>query len=102
MSDFKCPCCFNWGYYCPTCNCTAPLPAHFHNKGAEMNDFKVGDEAWFFEFPEDGCGGFEVGAVVLKSHKITNERELTHGYLWDSYKSKQEAIDAFKRRLDEL
>lgn len=68
-----------------------------------MSDFKVGDDAWYFHFPEDGCGGGDVQAVEL--HVIKNLPQSIidfKGRILDAYKTKQDAIDAFKKRLDEL
>jgi hypothetical protein len=67
-----------------------------------MTDFKVGEDAWYFEFPEDGCGGFDVSAIELKCKKKLNERDLQQLYLNYSYHSCAEAINAMFKRLAEI
>ena len=118
MSDFQCPCCWGYGYYCPRCNNTAPLPLHFYKEDI-MSEFKVGDTVWWF------CNAFNdvhnvpgiINIIHLKDIMIgsaevnvvgTNDLILHDGGYNFSvnqdrcYKSKQDCIDAFKKRLDEL
>ena len=76
-----------------------------------MNNFKPGDEIWYFQFPE-GCGGFMVGEVELHKSIISHERPYSDNYYsvqWgeirkdvDLFKSKDEAINAMIKRLEEL
>lgn len=67
-----------------------------------MTDFKAGDDAWYYMFPEDGCGGHDVEAIELVVRKNLTTPELTHGYLCDAYKSKHEAISAMGSKLEQL
>lgn len=65
-----------------------------------MSKFKVGDAVWYFTFPEDGCGGFDLDAIELHKNIITDKRELDYLYLNYAYKTKDLAISAFQKRLD--
>lgn len=67
-----------------------------------MNEFKPGDDVWFFTFPEDGCGGFDVSSVDLEVNRNQCAINLTSGYVAYSYKSKNEALDAMIARIEEL
>ena len=60
----------------------------------DITDFKPGDDVWFFEFPEDGCGGFDVSQVALCVNRNMSAMNLTDGYVIYSYKSKTEAVNA--------
>ena len=74
-----------------------------------MTDFKDGDEVWWFEFPDQGLG--QMREVILESGIFEG---LDHEYIrlqWqrsiryidvDVFHSKQEAIDAMLKRLDEF
>lgn len=64
--------------------------------------FKVGDLIWYFTFPEDGCGGFDINQIELNKKKILDEQELSYPYLAYAYKSKDEAIGNIYLRLQEL
>lgn len=68
-----------------------------------MNKFEEGDTAWYFVFPEDGCGGFDVSMVYLRENKSLTKAEIEYcHYLIYSYKSKQEALDSMYKRLEEI
>lgn len=58
-----------------------------------MSKFKEGNELWWFEFPENGCGGHYVEEITLHMMKI--ERGMSPQPFWDAaYKSKHEAVKA--------
>lgn len=70
-----------------------------------MNDFKVGDTYWYIdiEYLEgtiDGMNIIDPNEMYLQS-SIINEK---NGFIKNLtvYKTKQECIQAFKDRLDEL
>lgn len=75
-----------------------------------MNDFKMGDEIWWFEFPEQ-CMGL-MRDVVLKSSIVCETIDdkyfgveachSLHRFDIDLYHSKNEAIDAMLKRLDQF
>jgi hypothetical protein len=75
-----------------------------------MNDFKVGDEIWWFEYP-DQCMGL-LRDVVLKHANVIQgwddkyiELDCGHSlHIFDVqiFRSKSEAIDAMIARLQEL
>lgn len=67
-----------------------------------MSKFKVGDVVWYFTFPEDGCGGFDVNAIELHKYIIADEKELNYPYLNYAYKTKDLAISAFDKRLEDF
>lgn len=64
--------------------------------------FKAGDFAWYFEFPEDGCGGFDVSDVKLCTKQLYQHNIDYGGYLYYAYTSKEQALTAMRKRLDEL
>ncbi len=70
-----------------------------------MNEFKPGDDAWYWDFPEDGCGGFDVAMVELRVNRDLSESQVVaakYGHLSMSYKSKQDAIEAILNRIMEI
>ena len=67
------------------------------------HDFKVGDDAWYFEFPEDGCGGFDVSAINLCVDRNLPQWSINHGgYLYYAYKSRAEALEAIIARIEQI
>lgn len=66
------------------------------------NKFKAGEDAWYFEFPEDGCGGFDVNAIELCVTQDLTKIETEQGYLKYAYKSKSEALAAIAERIKEF
>jgi hypothetical protein len=67
-----------------------------------MSKFNIGDEAWYFTFPEDGCGGFDVAAIELHKIIIPDAKELDYHYLHYAYISKSAAIRHLIKRASEL
>lgn len=68
-----------------------------------MTKFKPGDNAWFFTFPEDGCGGFDIDSIELHVKHDLSQPEINYGgYLDFSYKSKIQAINAILERIDKI
>ena len=64
-----------------------------------MSEFKD-DLVWGFQFPEDGCGGFDVSQVTIES--FCASKNIGAGFMAYAYKSKQEAIEAMIKRLEEI
>lgn len=64
-----------------------------------MHNFKVGDDIWYFTFPEDGCGGFDVNDIQLNHEKIKDEKHLTYPYLHYCYHTRKNAIDAMTLKI---
>lgn len=93
--------------------------------GQKMSDFKVGDEVWFF-YTDCGRYVYPDISLIFTNHieiqtgnivAINPDKDYVHvyvngdtnlynfGYCFHKeyfFKSKQECIDAFKKRLDEL
>lgn len=68
-----------------------------------MHNFKVGDEAWFFTFPEDGCGGFDISQIELQVTRDLKQADIDYvGYLAYAYPTKQSAIDAIILKIFEI
>lgn len=76
----------------------------------EMHDFKMGDEVWWFEFPEQGAG--LMSEVVLKNSIICETMDdkylgveachALHRFDIDLYHSKVQAIDAMLEQLRKI
>lgn len=64
-----------------------------------MTEFNEGDNAWYFNFPEDGCGGLDVSAVALCVDKNIQGENLKSPHLHYAYKSKSDAIYAMIEHL---
>lgn len=58
------------------------------------------DFIWAFQFPEDGCGGFDVSAVNLVKYDFC--KYATAPFIELSYKTKEEALNAMRKRLKEI
>jgi len=67
-----------------------------------MSKFKVGDDVWYFEFPENGCGGFDVSMITLHVDRNLAEWALGYGYLDFAYKSRAEALEAIIDRIEQI
>lgn len=89
-----------------------------------MSDFKIGDEIWYTSVmgcvAVENCIEIESDTIKIifidkhgKVHYFTGynvdfkdgDYDMVNGYVLEPsemYKSKQECIDAFKKRLDEL
>lgn len=76
-----------------------------------MSDFKVGDSVWWIDLYRDYRGNYvcrgdldcENGQITKLVNIDTAEIDSFKVIPFDClYKSKQECIDAFKKRLDEL
>lgn len=63
------------------------------------NKFNPGDDVWFFKFPEDGCGGFDVSQVELNVRKNIHEEELEGEYILYCYKTREEAVRAMLEQI---
>lgn len=75
-----------------------------------MSDFKVGDEVWWFEFPEQSLGLMK--DIFLKSSIVCEAIDdkyigveachSLHKFDIDLYRSKQDAIDAMINHIEKL
>ncbi len=66
-----------------------------------MNDFKVGDEVWMFGFVDGQMIGFNPEQIAIDSAILNQSYEsIIDGV--KLFKSKNEAIDAMIKRLEEL
>lgn len=60
----------------------------------------VDDVIWAFDFPEDGCGGFDVSSVELIQH--SKSKNAGSPFVKYAYATKEEAIQAMSERLKEI
>jgi len=67
-----------------------------------MSKFVHGDTAWYFIFPEDGCGGFDIDQIELGALLLTQKVIETNDFLDMAYKSKEEAFKAIRDRINKL
>ena len=65
-----------------------------------MNDLTQEDTVYAFVFPEDGCGGFDISQVELKA--FCKSRNIGCGFMHYAFDTKQEALDAMRKRLMEI
>lgn len=62
-------------------------------------NFKAGDDVWYFTFPEDGCGRFDVDDIRLKVDKNINAYKLTQSYIAYCFPSQEEAIKSILEKI---
>lgn len=77
-----------------------------------MNELKENDEVYFFIFPDDGCNFGPLNEIKLEKSIINASIDYYDRYystLWgmickdvELFKSKADAIDAMRKRMDEL
>ena len=68
-----------------------------------MYNFNPGDDAWFFTFPEDGCGGFDIDKIELCVTRDLHQADIDYvGYLAYAYPTKIAAMDAIRLRMEEI
>jgi len=68
-----------------------------------VNDFKAGDDAWYFTFPEDGCGGYDIDDIELgATYNLLQVTINRNPFLSFAYKSKDEAFKAMREKIDKL
>ncbi|MGL6123268.1 MAG: hypothetical protein ACRC1W_09680 [Shewanella sp.] len=58
------------------------------------------DIVYAFQFSEDGCGGFDISQVTVA--EFCKSRNTGAPFMKYVYNTKQEAIDAMIKRLEEL
>ncbi len=68
---------------------------------SENKQFKIGDEAWYFTFPEDGCGGFDIEQIEL-NELIIDEFIINQPFIKHAFPSKISGISAMLEKLGEL
>ena len=66
----------------------------------KLTNNKTNNIMYVFEFPENGCGGFDVSRVNLM--EVDKSVNSGAGVLDYAYNTKLEAINAMKKRLDEI
>lgn len=64
-----------------------------------MDDFKIGQTAWFFE-DDSYCFDMFLGNIKLTSLLITSEED--EGHYPYAYRTRREALEALSKRLKEL
>lgn len=67
-----------------------------------MSKFKTGDEIWWFEFPENGCGGHWVEDISLHMYTLNIDGIQPQPFWSAAYKSKDEAINAIIEHVKQL
>ena len=65
-----------------------------------MNDFTKEDCVYAFQFPEDGCGGFDIAQVEL--NEFCKSKNIGAGFMQYAFDTKQEALEAMRKRLIEI
>lgn len=64
--------------------------------------FKEGDIAYYFTFPEDGCGGFDIEEIELHRIKVS-KGQLGYSFLNYAFRSKTGAVNSIiTKALNEL